>query len=128
MRNKLLIFFAILFLLFFSGCKVENRGGEKVAIESGIFHDKNWNESIGTYQMDAVPNGDTAIKICSAIFDAMEKKTDYNNLTVRSVFFDEQDKIWIVNFGKSDPSVVGGDCSIAIKQKNGEVLRIWFGE
>ena len=101
-----------------------------VKYESGIFYDKNWSETIGTYSGGAaIPNEQVALKIAKAIFDGIEKNKDAQEYVVQSVFYDTQDDIWIVSFGKnSDQVTLGGDCNIAIQKKDGKVLRIWFGE
>ena len=93
-----------------------------VKYESGNYHDKNWSETIGTYGGMVIPDEETALKIAKAIFDGME-------YVPQSVFYDNQDEIWIVSFGKnSNHIMLGGDCNIAMQKKDGKVLRIWFGE
>ena len=59
----------------------------------------------------------------------MEKSKAAQDYEPQSVFYDDQDEIWIVSFRKdSDEIIAGGDCSIALQKKDGRVLRIWFGE
>lgn len=101
-----------------------------IKYESGNFHDKNWSETIGTYSGNAViPDEETALKIAKAIFDGMEKSKDAQKYVPQSVFYDNQDEIWIVSFGEnSNQLTLGGDCNIALQKKDGKVLRIWFGE
>lgn len=101
-----------------------------IKYESGNFYDKNWNETIGTYSGEAViPDEETALKIAKAIFDGMKKSKDAQEYVPQSVFFDNQDEIWIVSFWKdSDQVTLGGDCNIAMQKEDGKVLRIWFGE
>ena len=72
---------------------------------------------------------ETALKIAKAIFYGMEKSKDAKEYVPQSVFYDNQDEIWIVSFGKnSNHIMLGGDCNIAMQKKDGKVLRIWFGE
>lgn len=101
-----------------------------IKYESGIFYNKNWNESIGTYSGKAViPDEETALKIANAIFDGMEKSKEVQKYVPQSVFYDDQDEVWIVSFWKSSNQItLGGDCNIALQKKDGRVLRIWFGE
>lgn len=59
----------------------------------------------------------------------MDKSEEQQDSTPQTVFYGEEDHIWIVAFWKtSNENILGGDCSIAIKEENGEILRIWFGE
>ena len=44
-----------------------------VEYKSGIFHDKNWEEEIGTYQDAVIPDKDTAVAIASQIYKSMKK-------------------------------------------------------
>ena len=62
-------------------------------------------------------------------FDGMEKSKEAQRYVPLSVFYDDQDEIWVVSFGEdSRQNTLGGDCSIAMQKKDGKVLRIWFGE
>lgn len=127
----------IIFLILATGCnKVQSdtKGDSSVNIEfkKGTYYDKNWEEETGTYQQDVIPDKDTAVKIATQIFNGMEKNSDMEKYVPQSVFYDEIDGIWIVSFWEkkedSEMLTVGDDCSIALKRKNGQVLRIWFGE
>ena len=130
--KKLFALLAILSVaLLLSACNGNNKENDTVRYETGVFIDKNWDDTVGTYKGPAVPDKETALKIGTAVFDAMEKSEESRDLTPESVFFDEEDHIWIVTFGKAPEGnvrVLGGGCSIAIREDNGEVVRIWFGE
>lgn len=100
-----------------------------IDFKSGNYFNKDWNEASGTYDKAVVPDKETALKIAEAIFEGMDKSKDIQEYVSQSVFYDEQDEIWIVSFWKeSNEIAIGGDCSIAIKKADGTVLRIWFGE
>ena len=100
-----------------------------IMYETGIYYNKNWNENVGTYTEDVVSDKDTALSIAKIIFKGMRKSKDAEKYVPTSVFYDEQDKIWIVSFSKETEKIlVGGDCNIAIQAKDGKVVRIWFGE
>lgn len=134
--KKFVLLFILLPLCIFSACtsKDEPRDNmitfdKDVYYDEGVFFDKNWNETIGTYKEAVVPNKETALEIAKAIFNGMEKTEDEKQFVPQSVFYDEQDEIWIVSFWKdSSEYIVGGGCSIAIQKADGKVLRIWFGE
>lgn len=125
MKKVLILLFIIFFsITLFSSCEddrmvyedegtvCEDQGKEDViAYESGIYHNKNWNE------------------IATVIFNRMRKSNSAQKYVPQSVFYDEQDEIWIVSFWEGTNGIVlSGDCSIAMQKKDGKVLRIWFGE
>ena len=99
-----------------------------VEFEAGSYFDKNWEESIGTYKGAVIPDKDTAMNVAISIFDGMSKSEEVAEYVVQSIFYDEQDEIWIVSFWKDSENLMGGDCSIALQKKDGKVIRIWFGE
>lgn len=101
----------------------------EIQFEEGIFYDKNWSDTAGTYTGKVVESKETAVAIATAVYNGMRKSQSMINLTPQSVFFDSQDEIWIVTFGTDGKdNVAGGDCSIAIQKLDGRILRIWFGE
>ena len=129
MKRTLVLFTIILSMVFCSACGNSKKENDMVKYESGNYHDKNWSETIGTYGGMVIPDEETALKIAKAIFDGMEKSKDAKEYVPQSVFYDNQDEIWIVSFGtNSNHIMLGGDCNIAMQKKDGKVLRIWFGE
>ena len=110
-------------------CLSFSQKGERVVqFEAGSYFDKNWEESIGTYKGAVIPDKDTAMNVAISIFDGMSKSEEVAEYVVQSIFYDEQDEIWIVSFWKDSENIIGGDCSIALQKKDGKVIRIWFGE
>lgn len=99
--------------------------------DQNVQADKDWYKTEGNYEGNVVPTKEIAISIAQAIFEGMENENlaDY---VVQSVFYDEVDHVWIVSFWPEqenpDEFIIGGDCSIALQQADGKVLRIWFGE
>lgn len=130
MRRILVVLVIVLSMISCSACGNSQKENDMIKYESGIFYDKNWSESIGTYSEKAViPDEVTALKIAEAIFDGMEKSEDAQEYVPQSVFYDNQDEIWIVSFWKNSCQItLGGDCNIALQKKDGKVLRIWFVE
>ena len=129
MRQTLAMLVIVLCMIFCSACGNNNQENDRIKYESGNYFNKNWSETIGTYKEAVIPDEETALKIATAIFDGMEKSKEAQEYVPQSVFYDNQDEIWIVSFWKnSDQPTLGGDCSIALQQKDGKVLRIWFGE
>ncbi len=130
MKKKLIfLFITLLSITLFSACGNDKKENDMVKYESGIYYDKNWDETVGTYTESVIPDKDTALEVATVIFNGMDKSRGAKEYVPKSVFYDDQDEIWIVSFGKdSDEIILGGDCSIAIQKKDGKVLRIWFGE
>ena len=129
MKRTLVLFTIILSMVFCSACGNSKKENDMVKYESGNYHDKNWSETIGTYGGMVIPDEETALKIAKAIFDGMEKSKDAKEYVPQSVFYDNQDEIWIVSFWENSNQItLGGDCNIEMQNKDGKVLRIWFGE
>ncbi len=121
--------------LFLSACQTEEVNQvssihEQVLFQSGAHFYEEWTSDVGTYQGDVIPNKDVAIHVATEIFKGV--KSNISNYELCLVSYDETEKIWIVTFGEKPPhenvEILGGDCSIALQQKDGKVLRIWFGE
>ena len=128
-RSIILAIIIIATIVLFPACRDVNNAGEIIEYESGSYHDKNWDETIGTYKEAVISDKDTALAVAQAIYDGMEKSDDADKYTAKYVFYDNQDEIWIVSFGEDSSSTnLGGDCNIAIRKADGKVLRIWFGE
>jgi hypothetical protein len=127
--KKILVFIAFLIMLFYPSCSDASKDVNMVEYETGVFHNKNWEEKVGTYQGDVIPDGETALVIATSIFDKINKSTSAQEFTPQLVFYDEEEAIWIVSFWEeTDLTTLGADCNIAMQKKDGKVLRIWFGE
>ena len=128
-RSIILAIIIIATIVLFPACRDVNNAGEIIEYDSGSYHDKNWDETIGTYKEAVISDKDTALAVAQAIYDGMEKSDDADKYTAKYVFYDNQDEIWIVSFWEDSSSTnLGGDCNIAIRKADGKVLRIWFGE
>lgn len=126
--KKCIAISVLLLSLLLSSC-ANDTSDQEIQFEEGIFYDKNWSDTAGTYTGNAVESKETAVAVATAVYNGMRKSQSMSNLTPQSVFFDNQDEIWIVTFGMDDKeNVAGGDCSIAIQKQDGRILRIWFGE
>ena len=131
MRKNLIIFaFLLIVLIFFVSCKTGKEGkvDSNVDFEVGVYYNKDWSNATLTYEGDAIPNKEVALEVASAVFYGFAKDTWQKNHVPSTIFFDEEDEIWIVSFAENDENVIGGDCSIALQKKDGRILRIWFGE
>ena len=100
-----------------------------ITYETGVYSDKNWSQSVGTYNGDAIPNKETALAVAQTIFNSMNKSQNAERFVPQHIFYDTEDEIWIVSFWQdTDETIVGNDCSIALQKSDVKVLRIWFGE
>jgi len=126
--KKCIAISVLLLSLLLSSC-ANDTSDQEIQFEEGIFYDKNWSDTAGTYTGNAVESKETAVAVATAVYNGLRKSQSMSNLTPQSVFFDSQDEIWIVTFGMDGKeNVAGGDCSIAIQKQDGRILRIWFGE
>lgn len=131
MRKNSILLAALIMLLLLIGCRGEQNdsGNMNVEFQTGIYYNKEWEQTAGTYQGDVIPNEEVAVKVAIQVFEGMKKSSKAQNYGPQSVFYDEQDEVWIVSFGEpSEEESVGGGCSIAIQKEDGKVLRIWYGE
>lgn len=129
--KKALLLLAVVLLLVAPACS-ENatKNYAEIPYREGVYDYTSWDETTGTYTEDVLPDRETAVAVATQIFDGMNKSPSAQEYTPQSVFYDEQNAVWIVSFWQEsdDKTVVGSDCSIALQKKDGRVLRIWFGE
>lgn len=108
--------------------KIHNR--KSVLFSSGVYHYDDWDDPMGTYEEDVIPNADTAADVAKAILGGMNTGDEAYDLA--AVTYDEKNEIWIVDFSlkseNPDSIILGGGYSMAIEKKDGRVLRIWTGE
>ena len=131
MRRTLLVLVVIFSMLCCFACGNSKNEDVVIEYESGIYHNKDWSDPIGTYRNDVIPDEETALEVAKAIYEGMENNEDEREYVPQHVFYDTQDEVWIVSFWKwenTDIRTVGGCCSIAMQKKDGKVLRIWAGE
>ncbi|MCI6651911.1 MAG: hypothetical protein MSH11_00600 [Ruminococcus sp.] len=80
----------------------------------------------GLYIGDVIPNKKVAKEYGNLIMTNTLQK-DLKDYKVVNVDFNNEKKLWIVNYSK-DKMALGGDISIEISKKNGKVNYIEFGE
>ena len=119
----------ILSIIMLSACDHSEKQEPAIQYKSGIYSNKNWDDTTGTYKEGAViPDAETAVSVATSIYDGMKKSKAEQEFVPQSVFYDETDEVWIVCFFDSNLDMPGMDCKIAIQKVDGKVLRIWFGE
>lgn len=99
----------------------------EVIYREGIWPDKEWDTVDFPVENDCVPDMETAIAVTSAILETFQKQGYFKDYEAQSVFYDTQDHIWFVTF--AEEALTPGACfTIALRQSNGEVLKMWVGE
>ena len=125
-RVNILLFVCLIFLSL-NGCKKERDAAEELTVEYGVYNIE-WEKTSGTYKGDVIPTKEVAIRVAEQIYEALPKAEYEQNYIPQHVYFDEKDKVWIVVFYDDNIMCLGGDCCIAIRQSDGKVMRIWYGE
>lgn len=113
------------------GMFTKSDSNQEIRFSSGIYTDKRWNNSTdktGVIDVIGVPDKETAINIANIIFENIKKNKNYSNFTFQSVFYDDEDNVWIVNYYPNEKGYIGADLSIAISKKTAEILKVWVGE
>ena len=93
-----------------------------------------WEDHAGVYKEDVVPDRDVALTVGIAVFKGIAKNSkSLEDFVPQSVFYDTENEFWVVIFYPDYDSdegvyVVGGDCSIFIRKKDGQVFRICFSD
>jgi hypothetical protein len=85
MKKCIAISFLLLLLLLVSCGNVMS--DREIQFEEGIFYDKNWSDTAGTYTGNAVESKETAVAIATAVYNGMHKSQSMSDLTPQSVYF-----------------------------------------
>ena len=133
MRKVFVAFLLILIILTNSCSNKEENVTRDIPYESGVYHEKNWDEIKYKYRGgDVIPTKEVAINVAVQIFDGMRKIDREIYYEPQKVFFDEEDEIWIVTFyepgNPNGPTWLGGSYYIAIRKNDGKVMCIWGTE
>lgn len=95
-----------------------------IEYQSGNYHDKNWNDMVGTYSEPVILDKETAVEVAKAIFNGMNTSENMNGHVPKSIFYDEQDEIWIISFGEdSDENTLGGRFQYSYTKNRWESLK-----
>lgn len=100
----------------------------------GIYPDKNWSEMTAeegqttpSPDSDQEMDKDSAIALAIEEFEKVKQRGICQSYTMKGVFYDTEDHMWIVYFGE-DTEIPGGCYNIAISQNSGKVVSMWPGE
>lgn len=125
---------SILAGIILGGLIINNRceKDQNIIFDSGEYYDKAWlldnSDSIHSIDHICVPDSSTAMKISNMIFSNLQDDGLFKDYVMQSVFFDESDEVWILNYYPNEKNYIGSTCSIAISKQTAEVLKIWVTE
>ena len=122
--------FIILLLCVFVCTIMSSCKGDNIVYVSGNFWgDGSIVSNEGTlYEKDVIPDKETAQNVAKAIYDSIDIGDEHTKYVMDGVFYDEDDGVWIVIFGRDCRSDVTDDAwNIAIRKCDGAVLKIWRG-
>ena len=132
MRKHILLTILILVLTTLTACannvdaSIENTGEEvKISVQTINYDDVPWDESIGDFTHDLIITSEMALKL-SELYLAEINPSMLEDKSV-SVQIIKDSEICVITYAHY-PSKLGGDISIAISLKSGEVLKMWAGE
>ena len=147
MKKKFILF--VLLALFLSGCgknalvanvsgnenadgvsnapNKEAPGTNEIIFTEGVWPDKDWENVEFPFEKDCIPDKETALSITGVLVTKFHQQSCFINYAPQSVFYDTEDKIWIVTFVES-PDYPGACVSIAIRKENAEVVKMWVEE
>ena len=104
---------------------------DDISYEEGIYDNKDWDNIGGSFDEIRIQDKDTAIKVASSILDGMQTRGGFQDVVLYDVFFDTEDKLWIVGFCIRDTEnrmIPGGDLTIVLRADNAQVITTIWGE
>lgn len=130
MKKVLLLILCLLLIL--TGCNKQPDTEGDIVFRSGIYPSKFWEtDRIENSQYCIIPDMDTAVRVATEIYKGISMSPQMRAYTAQSVFYDEEDEVWIVLFRDelpaSGPIATGPFYSIALQRKDGKVLSIRLG-
>lgn len=79
-----------------------------------------------SFEGEILPNDKIAKQYADLIFvNSLQK--DLSDYKITNIALDLENGVWVIHYA-IDAEAIGGAISIALSRKNGEVLKIWFGE
>ena len=118
--KKILLFVITLGVLFlFMSCAKE------VTVENCNFNFEDLKYEV-SFEDEILPNDKIAKQYADLILENSLQK-DLSDYKITNVKLDPENGVWVIYYGV-DAETLGGDINIALSRKNGEVLKIWFGE
>lgn len=132
MKMKKIICFVslLLVILFLIGCEGSQTEMEysNIEVTEGIYPNKNWDDIMFPISETCVPDKETAVSLARNMIVNFQKNGKFIDYVPQSVFYDTQDHIWIISFWEDIEGYIGASFSIAIKEDNAQVVKMWVDE
>lgn len=126
-KNFIIILLMIICVIECAGCKEKGEMQmDKVEYKEGSYSVKNWNEVGHPFEMDCVPDKESAIYIGNAVLSQFQNQGYFPNYTLQEIFNDIDREVWILSYWES--MCVGSSFSIAISKKDSQIIRMWVEE
>ena len=123
------VFALILCVVLLVGCSKTPGNDSNIHYYTGVYPLKFWEtEKMEDSQFVLVPDAEAAIRIANVIFESISKPRTEESFEIQSVFYDEEDEVWVLLFREPYPetgAISTGPCyAIAIQKQDGKVLGI----
>jgi len=133
MKKYILLIIAIFAVATLTGCannadaSIENNIEEvKISVKTIDYDAVPWDDPIGDFTHKLTITPEMAVKLSELYLTEINPDVLEENKSV-SVRIIEENDICVINYAHYPP-ILGGDISIAINLKSGEVLKMWAGE
>ena len=107
---------------------------KSITVEYGTQNRVYWGDTVGSYSQKIIPDAETAIEISNVIMSHLTGVGDAVSWPLQYVYYNTDDGVWIMSYWKDADiedeytAVVGLCLSVALRESDGGVVRIWFGE
>ncbi|MBQ7907030.1 MAG: hypothetical protein IJ309_05075 [Clostridia bacterium] len=133
MKRLIAVAFVILLIMFSIMSCEKGEEPKEIEYEEGIYHDKNLDDNLGSYNGTVIADKNVAVDVATSIFNSLFKDKVDEGYAPQLVFYDKEEDLYVVSFWNGscydDGTVsLGEECSIAIRASDGKVLKIWFAE
>ena len=127
MKRVVILIVSMIVLLW--GCHQVPSSDKEVSFYSGTYPLRFWEtEKIEDSHYCVIPDLDTAINFANLVYESIPKGPVAANFDIQSVYFDEQEEVWVVLFREAIPEVgpvsTGPSYTIVLRKKDGKVLSI----
>ena len=130
MKKSIAVVLLLSLILSLTGCERSQIevNYSNIEVTEGIYPNKNWNEIMFPISDPCIPDKETAVSLAQTILVNFQKKGKFIDYVPQYVFYDTQDHIWIISFWKDIEGYIGASFSIAIKEDDAQVIKMWVDE
>ena len=127
MRKLLLILLPVILLSMFTACS--NHGDhsqQEIPYSEGAFDE--WNQIEFPFNETCVPDQETARKICDIIVSNYQEQGYFEHYSAQEIHHDTENSIWIITYWDNSTDAISATFSIAIREKDAQVVQMWVNE